>query len=89
VLPLSKGQLAPTGEPALMPPGCEPPTIDNAPMPPGGPTPAPTDGHQALPRLSPTSGKPSDERYGSGDAVGAVRPAHYLAPPLQMPGSGS
>jgi type II secretory pathway component GspD/PulD (secretin) len=85
LLPLSKGQLSPSGEPTLTAPNCEPGRIDTLPTP--VPTQTPSQENLPSPRLSPTSGRPPEERYSTGNEVGAVRPARYLAPPLQMPGA--
>ena len=79
-LPLSKGQLSPTGEPVLNSPSCPPGAERTA------PTPAPTQGDPVpMPRQSPDASRPLNDRYGSGQLDEAVKPVRYLAPPLEMP----
>src|SRR6185295_11704639 len=77
LLPLSKGQAAAQGGPALGTPSCEPDTTI---------TPPPTKLDPTVPpRGSPTSSrKPANDRY-STETKDGVTPAYYLAPPLQLP----
>jgi type II secretory pathway component GspD/PulD (secretin) len=80
-LPLSKGQLSPTGEPMLNSPSCPPGAA------PGSPQMPPAKGSDPMssPRQSPAGSRPANENYGAADSSGAVQPVRYLAPPLEMP----
>jgi type II secretion system protein D len=70
-LPLSKGQLKPTGVPALNAPNCEPTPAATLPAP--SDQPAPT-----TPRESPTTNKPTAERYSIAPiTTDNVLPAYY------------
>jgi type II secretory pathway component GspD/PulD (secretin) len=78
VLPLSSGNLAPDGEPALCAPGMEP----AMPMSP------PTSGNGELEpmpaiRQSPSSNRPTNERYGVTQPADGVRPAFYQQSSVQ------
>jgi hypothetical protein len=76
-LPLSKGQLTPTGEPALNAPSCEPGAVPNGvTIPPMETLPDP--------RKSPTSERPTNNRVTNEESTGAVKPVSYLAPPLKL-----
>jgi type II secretory pathway component GspD/PulD (secretin) len=80
-LPLSKGQLSPTGEPVLNSPSCPPgPGPASPEMPPAnGSEPIPT------PRQSPGASRPANGSYGASESADGVKPVRYLAPPLEMP----
>jgi general secretion pathway protein D len=80
LLPLSKGQLSPTGEPILNSPSC-PPTSEPVP----GAPPAPSTEPIPAPRQSPEASRPANGRYGAGELDSEVKPVRYLAPPLEMP----
>jgi len=80
-LPLSKGHLSPTGEPMLNSPSCPPGSAPPAPEMP----PAKGSDPMSSPRQSPAASRPANENYGTADSSGAVQPARYLAPPLEMP----
>lgn len=80
-LPLSKGQLSPTGEPMLNSPSC-PPGSESAPseLPPAyGSEPVPT------PRQSPAASRPANGNYDADKSGDGVKPVRYLAPPLEIP----
>ncbi len=76
-LPLSKGQLSPTGEPVLSTPGCDPMPTDTLPLPPEEPA--------SLPRQSPAANRPANDRYGIGEAAKGVRPAINQTPYQSQP----
>jgi hypothetical protein len=80
-LPLSKGHLSPTGEPMLNSPSCPPGAAPGSPEMP----PAKASDPMSSPRQSPAASRPANENYGAADSSGAVQPARYLAPPLEMP----
>jgi hypothetical protein len=80
-LPLSKGQMSPTGEPMLNSPSCPPgsePTSHEMP---------PANGSEMIPtpRQSPGASRPANSNYGAGESADGVKPVRYLAPPLEMP----
>ncbi len=79
-LPLSKGP-APTCEPALNAPNCEPSPMAVPPANKEEPIPAP--------RQSPTSTRPANDHYGAVNTTEGVQNAHYLAPMLQTPSAAS
>ena len=80
-LPLSKGPISPTGEPMLNGPSCPPSSEPTA------PAMLPAKGAEPIPatRQSPGASRPINDHYGSGDSDEGVKPARYLAPPLEMP----
>jgi hypothetical protein len=80
-LPLSKGHLSPTGEPVLNSPSCSPSSESTLPS-----TPSAHSGETIpTPRQSPEASRPANGRYGAGELDNAVKPARYLAPPLETP----
>ena len=84
-LPLSKGQLSPTGEPVLNSPSCpprpEPPIAGNCRL---------LKPRSQSPRRGNrrSAGRPVNGRYGAGESADGVKPVRYLAPPLEMPAIG-
>ena len=80
-LPLSKGNLSPSGQPMLNSPNCAPGSLPTSPaIPPvNDAEPIPT------PRQSPEASRPVNNRYGANDLSNGVVPARYLAPPLEIP----
>ncbi len=76
LLPLSKGQLSPTGEPELSAPNCEPSSSNvlTEPSATHGAEPAPSA------RKSPTSNRAANDRYSAMEAAESVRPAYYQTP---------
>jgi len=80
-LPLSKGQVSPTGQPMLNSPSCPPGSA------PGSPAMPPVNGFEPLPTppQSTEASRPAANRYSANDTSSGVMPARYLAPPLEIP----